>query len=163
MAKKIKKSDFISTGQVAHNRRADFDYAIEEKFIAGLQLTGTEVKSLRLGHANINDAYGIEKNGEIYMANIFIAEYANKGYESHIEKRSRKLLLKKKELIKIINDLSRKGSTLVAIKLFFNDRGRAKLEIGLGKGKKIYDKRETIKERDWNRDKARLLMSSKAV
>ena len=91
------------------------------------------------------------------MSNMFIAEYANKGYESHAEKRDRKLLLKKKEVIKIINELSRKGSTLIAMKLFFNERGRAKLEIGLGRGKKVYDKRESIKERDWQREKARLL------
>ena len=157
MAKKTKKSDFITTGQVAHNRRANFDYFIEQVFIAGLELTGTEVKSLRLGHANINDAFGVEKNGEVFISNMFIAEYVNKGYESHAEKRERKLLLKKKEIIKIINELSRKGSTLVAMKLFFNEKGRAKLEVGLGKGKKIYDKRETIKERDWKREKARLL------
>ena len=157
MADKKKKSDFISTGIVAQNRRAHFDYFIEEKYIAGLQLSGTEVKSLRLGHANINDAYGIEKNGELYMSNMFIAEYANKGYESHVEKRDRKLLLKKKEIIDIINALASKGSTLVAIKLFFNERGRAKLEIGLGRGKKLYDKRETSKERDWKRDKQRIL------
>ena len=86
--KKIKKTDFISTGLVAQNRRAHFDYLIEEVFIAGLQLTGTEVKSLRLGHANINEAYGIEKDGEVYMSNMFIAEYANKGYESHAEKKT---------------------------------------------------------------------------
>lgn len=157
MAKKAKKSDFISTGLVAQNRRARFDYIIDEVFIAGLELTGTEVKSLRLGHANINDAYGIEQKGELYMSNMFIAEYANKGYESHAEKRNRKLLLKKKEIIKIINELSRKGSTLIAMKLFFNERGRAKLEIGLAHGKKVYDKREAIKERDWQREKARLL------
>ena len=157
MAKKTKKSDFISSGQVAHNRRANFDYFIEDTFIAGLELTGTEVKSLRLGHANINDAFGIEKNGEIYMSNMFIAEYVNKGYEGHAEKRLRKLLLKKREIIKIINELSRKGATLVAIKLFFNEKGLAKLEVGLGRGKKIYDKREPIKERDWKREKARLL------
>ena len=157
MAKKVKKADFITTGLVAQNRRAHFDYLISDVFIAGLQLTGTEVKSLRLGHANINDAFGIEKSGEIYMSNMFIAEYANKGYESHAEKRDRKLLLKKKEVIKIINELSRKGSTLIAMKLFFNECGRAKLEIGLGRGKKVYDKRESIKERDWQREKARLL------
>ena len=157
MAKKVKKADFITTGLVAQNRRAHFDYLIADVFIAGLQLTGTEVKSLRLGHANINDAFGVEKSGEIYMSNMSIAEYANKGYESHAEKRDRKLLLKKKEVIKIINELSRKGSTLIAMKLFFNERGRAKLEIGLGRGKKVYDKRETIKERDWQREKARLL------
>ena len=157
MAKSSEKSDFISVGQVAQNRRANFDYLINEKFTAGLELTGTEVKSLRLGHANINDAYGIEKDGELYISNMFIAEYANKGYSSHPEKRDRKLLLRKKEVIDIINALSRKGATLVAIRLFFNERGRAKLEIGLGIGKKLYDKRESVKERDWNRDKQRIL------
>lgn len=160
MAKAKKKSDFISTGLVAQNRRANFDYLIEEKFVAGLQLLGTEVKSLRLGHANINDAFGIERDGEIFMANMFIAEYANKGYESHAEKRDRKLLLLRKEICEIISELSRRGSTLVAMKLFFNDRGRAKLEIGLGRGKKLYDKRETIKDRDWNRDKKRILINA---
>ena len=157
MAGKVRHADFISHGLVAQNRRAHFDYEIEEKFIAGLQLTGTEVKSLRLGHANITDAYGIEKNGELFISNMFIAEYTCKGYETHIEKRDRKLLLNHKEIIKIIGELSRKGATLVAIRLFFNEKGIAKLEIGLGRGKKIYDKRETIKERDWNREKQRLL------
>ena len=156
MAKK-KKSEFISTGLVAQNRRAHFDYLISEKFVAGLELTGTEVKSLRLGHANINDAFGIEKDGEIYISNMFIAEYSNKGYASHAEKRDRKLLLKKKEICDIIGELSRKGATLVALRLFFNDQGRAKLEVGLGRGKKIYDKRETIKDREWKIQKARLL------
>ena len=151
MAKKTKKADYISTGVVAQNRRANFDYLIEEKFVAGLELTGTEVKSLRLGHANINDAFGIEKNGELYISNMFIAEYANKGYASHAEKRDRKLLLKHKEIVDIINSLARKGSTLVAIRLFFNNKGLAKLEVGLGRGKKLYDKRETIKNRDMER------------
>lgn len=154
---KAKKSDFISIGLVAQNRRAHFDYLIEQKYTAGLELTGTEVKSLRLGHANINDAYGIEKDGELFISNMFIAEYANKGYSSHPEKRDRKLLLKKKEIIEITNELLRKGSTLVAIRLFFNDKGRAKLEIGLGRGKKNYDKREAIKDRDWKLQKARIM------
>lgn len=157
MAKKVRHADFISHGQVAQNRRAHFDYEIEEKFIAGLQLTGTEVKSLRMGHANITDAFGVEKNGELFISNMFIAEYANKGYQSHPEKRDRKLLLNRREIVKIIGALSRKGSTLVAIRLFFNEKGLAKLEIGLGRGKKLYDKREAIKERDWNREKQRLL------
>ena len=154
---KAKKSDFISTGLVAQKRRAHFDYLIEQTYTAGLELTGTEVKSLRLGHANINDAYGIEKDGELFISNMFIAEYANKGYSSHPEKRDRKLLLKKKEIIEITNELSRKGSTLVAIRLFFNDKGRAKLEVGLGRGKKNYDKREAIKDRDWKLQKARIM------
>lgn len=157
MTKKVRHADFISHGLVAQNRRAHFDYEIEEKFIAGLQLTGTEVKSLRMGHANITDAFGIEKNGELFISNMFIAEYTNKGYQSHAEKRDRKLLLNHKEIVKIIGELSRKGSTLVAIRLFFNEKGLAKLEIGLGRGKKLYDKRETIKERDWKREQQRLL------
>lgn len=160
MSKKNSKSDFISHGQVAQNRRAHFDYEISEKFVAGLELTGTEVKSLRLGHANINDAYGIEKGGELFISNMYIAEYANKGYEGHIEKRDRKLLLKRKEINNIIGELSRKGATLVAIRLFFNEQGLAKLEIGLGRGKKLYDKRETQKERDWSRDKQRIMANA---
>lgn len=159
MASKIKKSDFISKGQVAFNRRARFDYEIGETFVAGLVLTGTEVKSMRLGHAQINEAYGIIKGEELYISQMFIAEYALKGYESHPEKRDRKLLLTKKEIVKIINALNKKGAVLVAIKLFFDEHGRAKLEVGLGKGKKLYDKRETIKERDWQRDKARLMQA----
>lgn len=155
-AKKI-KSDFISVGQVAQNRRASFDYYISERFTAGLELTGTEVKSLRLGHANITDAFGIEKDGELYISNMFIAEYANKGYASHAEKRDRKLLLTKKEVNDILGSIAKKGTTLVAIRLFFNEKGRAKLEVGLGVGKKLYDKRETEKTRDWNREKARVM------
>lgn len=154
---KSKKSEFISTGMVAQNRRAHFDYLISEKFTAGLELTGTEVKSLRLGHANINDAFGVEKAGELFISNMFIAEYANKGYASHAEKRDRKLLLKKKEINNIIGELSRKGATLVAIRLFFNNQGRAKLEIGLGRGKKLYDKREAVKDREWKIQKARIM------
>ena len=151
MAKEKHKSEFISKGLVAQNRRANFDYLIEEKYVAGLELLGTEVKSLRLGHANINDAYGVEKNGELFISNMFIAEYTYKGYVSHLEKRERKLLLKKKEIIDIINAISRKGSTLVAMRLFFDNNGRAKLEVGIGKGKRLYDKRDSIKNRELDR------------
>ena len=151
MAKEKHKSEFISKGLVAQNRRANFDYLIEEKYVAGLELLGTEVKSLRLGHANINDAYGVEKNGELFISNMFIAEYTYKGYVSHVEKRERKLLLKKKEVIDIINALSRKGSSLIAMRLFFDNNGRVKLEVGLGKGKKLYDKRDSIKSRELDR------------
>lgn len=157
MAKKAKKSDFISSGTVAENPRAHFDYNILEKYTAGLVLTGTEVKSLRLGHANIRDAYGIVEKDELYMSNMFIAAYENQGYASHAERRNRKLLLTHREVIKIINSLNRKGTTLIATKLFFDQHGRAKINIGLGTGKKLYDKRETSKERDWGREKARLM------
>lgn len=157
MAKKDKKSEMISTGTVAKNRRARFDYEISETYTAGLELTGTEVKSMRLGHANINDAYGIIKGSELFISNMYIAEYTNRGYETHVEKRDRKLLLKRKEINEIIGALARKGATLVAIGLFFNEKGLAKIEVGLGMGKKLYDKRETMKERDWNRDKQRIM------
>ncbi len=160
MVAKSSKSDYISTGVVAQNRRASFDYFIDETYTAGLKLTGTEVKSLRQGHANINDAYGLEKNGELFISNMFIAEYANKGYASHAEKRDRKLLLKRKEINDIIGSLARKGTTLVAVKLFFDERGRAKMIVGLGRGKKLYDKRETMKDRDWSRDKQRIMINA---
>ena len=152
MAKNVKRRDFITSGLVAQNRRANFDYLIEEKFVAGLELTGTEVKSMRLGHANINDAYGIIKGDELFISNMYIAEYTSRGYESHVEKRERKLLLTRREINNIINSLSRKGTTLIAIRLYFNDKGRAKLEIGLGTGKKLYDKRADMAKKSANRE-----------
>ncbi len=151
MAKKIKKSDFIATGQVAVNRRATFDYLIEEVYVAGIELKGCEVKSLRLGKASLNDTYGSFDDGEIFIENLKIEEYANKGYEKHDANRKKKLLLKRHEINKIIGAMAKKGYSLVAKKLFFDSHGRAKLEVGLGKGKKLYDKREAIKERDVNR------------
>lgn len=151
MAKKEKHSDFITTGQVAVNRRATFDYAIEETFIAGLELKGTEVKSLRLGKASLTDTYGSFDDGELYIENLKIEEYANKGYEKHDANRKKKLLLTRHEINKIIGAMAKRGYSLIAKRLFFDNRGRAKLEIGLGKGKKLYDKRESIKQRDIER------------
>jgi len=151
MAKKVKKSDFIATGQVAVNRRATFDYAIEETFVAGIELFGTEVKSLRLGKVSLTDTYGSFDNGEVFIENLKIEEYANKGYEKHDANRKKKLLLTRHEIDKIIGAMAKKGYSLVAKRLFFDNRGRAKLEVGLGKGKKLYDKRESIKERDISR------------
>lgn len=151
MAKKEKHSDFITTGQVAVNRRATFDYAIEETFIAGIELKGTEVKSLRLGKASLTDTYGSFEDGELYIENLKIEEYANKGYEKHDANRKKKLLLTKHEINKIIGAMAKRGYSLIAKRLFFDSRGRAKLEIGLGKGKKLYDKRESIKQRDIER------------
>lgn len=155
MAKKVKRSDFIATGQIAVNRRATFDYAIEETFVAGLELKGTEVKSLRLGKASLTDTYGSFDDGELYIENLKIEEYANKGYEKHDANRKKKLLLTRHEINKIIGAMSKRGYSLIAKKLFFDARGRAKLEVGLGKGKKLYDKRESIKERDVARDMRR--------
>lgn len=151
MAKRVKKSDFISTGQIAVNRRATFDYALEEIFTAGLELRGTEVKSLRLGRASLVDTYGSFDDGELFIENLKIEEYANKGYEKHDANRKKKLLLTRHEINKIIGAMAKKGYSLVAKRLFFDERGRAKLEIGIGKGKKLYDKRESIKEREVSR------------
>ena len=151
MAKKVKKSDFIATGQVAVNRRATFDYAIEETFVAGLELRGTEVKSLRLGKASLTDTYGSYDNGEIFIENLKIEEYANKGYEKQDPNRKKKLLLTRNEINRIIGAMTKKGYSLIAKRLFFDEKGRAKLEVGLGKGKKLYDKRESLKEREINR------------
>ena len=150
-AKKEKKSDFIATGQIAVNRRATFDYAIEETFVAGLELKGTEVKSLRLGKASLTDTYGSYDDGELFIENLKIEEYANKGYEKHDANRKKKLLLTRHEINKIIGLMSKKGYSLIAKRLFFDNHGRAKLEVGLGKGKKLYDKRESIKEREVSR------------
>ena len=151
MSKKVKKSDFISVGQVAVNRRATFDYAIEETFIAGIELKGCEVKSLRLGRVSLVDTYGSFDEGELFMENLKIEEYVNKGYEKHDANRKKKLLLTRHEINKIIGAMAKKGYSLIAKRLFFDNQGRAKLEIGVGKGKKLYDKRESIKERDINR------------
>jgi len=160
MAKKKKsKSVLISKNQtVTDNRRARFDYNIEAKFEAGLQLTGTEVKSLRLGQASINEAYVGPKKNEMWLINAHIPEYQQAApHLQHNPKRHRKLLLRKREINKLTGAVSRDGYTIVPIRIYFDDKGLAKLEIGLGKGKQARDKRETIKKREWGRDKQRIL------
>ena len=133
------------------NRKANFDYEIEDTYEAGIALKGTEVKSLRLGKASLTDTYGSIDNGELFIENLKIEEYANKGYEKHDANRKKKLLLTRHEINKIIGAMSKKGYSLIAKRLFFDNRGRAKLEVGIGKGKKLYDKRESIKEREVSR------------
>ncbi len=160
MAKKNDKAKtLISINQtVADNRRARFDYFLEERFDAGLVLTGTEVKSLRLGLCSINEAYAVDRSGEIWLVNAHIAEYTQAGaHLQHSPKRERKLLLKKREMNRLIGAITREGYTIVPVRLYFNDKGRAKLEIALAKGKKDYDKRETTKQREWGREKQRLI------
>jgi SsrA-binding protein len=143
---------------VAENRKARFNYAIEAKLEAGLVLTGSEVKSLRAGKANIGDAYASDEGrGELYLINAHIAEYAQGGRNTHAPTRPRKLLLHKRELDRLMGAIQRQGMTVVPLKLYFNARGIAKVELGLAKGKKLHDKRETEKKRDWNREKGRLL------
>jgi SsrA-binding protein len=142
---------------IADNRKARFNYEIGEVFEAGIVLTGTEVKSLRLGKAMIAESYASNENGELFLINSYIPEYLQANRFNHEPKAPRKLLLHKKEIAKMFHAISREGMTVVPLKLFFNDFGRAKVEIALAKGKKLHDKRETEKQRDWNREKGRLL------
>ncbi|MHB2165967.1 SsrA-binding protein SmpB [Alsobacter sp. R-9] len=141
----------------AENRKARFNYEIGETFEAGIALSGTEVKSLRGGKATISESYAGEKNGEIWLVNAYIPEYLQANQFNHETKRPRKLLLHKREVNKLIGAVQREGMTIVPLKIYFNDRGRAKVEIGLARGKKLHDKRETEKARDWSREKARVL------
>lgn len=145
------------TKVVATNRKARFEYFIEDKFEAGLVLMGSEVKSVRAGRANINDAFIIQKHSELYMLHSHISKYEQAGKESHTEERKRKLLLRKSEINKIISKIQRSGYTAVVLKLYFNEKNKLKAEVGIGKGKQDRDKRHTIKEREWNREKARIL------
>jgi SsrA-binding protein len=142
---------------VAENRKARFNYDIEEKLEAGIVLTGSEVKSLRAGKANIAESYATEEGGELYLINAHIAEYAGAARDGHAPTRPRKLLLHSREIDRLIGAIHRQGMTLVPLKLYFNARGIAKLELGLAKGKKLHDKRDTEKKRDWERQKGRLM------
>jgi SsrA-binding protein len=157
MAKKPGKPAMISTGPVAENRRARFDYEILDTLEAGIMLTGTEVKSLRQGKAQITESYASPERGELWLINAHIPEFLQANRFNHEEKRPRKLLVNKKQLAKLSQDVERAGNTIVPLKLYFNEQGRAKLLIGVGKGKKSFDKRETERNRDWNRDKSRIL------
>ena len=142
---------------VARNRRATHDYFVDERFEAGIVLQGTEVKALRDGRGNINEAYAGERGGELFLINAYIPEYRAASHFSHDTRRSRKLLLHKRELNKLIGAVRKQGQTLIPLSLYFNPRGLAKIELALARGKKTYDKRHAIKERDWQRDKQRLM------
>lgn len=157
MAEKPKKPTMLVTGTVAENRRARFDYEILDTLEAGIMLTGTEVKSLRTGKAQIAESYASPERGELWLINAHIPEYLQANRFNHQERRPRKLLVSKKELARLTSEVERSGNTIVPLKLYFNERGMAKLLIGLAKGKKSYDKRETERNRDWNRDKARIM------
>jgi SsrA-binding protein len=142
---------------IARNRRASHDYFLDERFEAGLVLQGTEVKSLREGRANINEAYASEQGGELYLVNATIPEYRAGDIFNHEPRRPRKLLLHRREIGKLIGAMRRAGETVVPLALYFNPRGIAKIELALARGKKVYDKRASIKERDWQREKERLI------
>ncbi|PZP84979.1 MAG: SsrA-binding protein [Azospirillum brasilense] len=143
--------------KVAINRRAHFEYAIQEQMEAGIQLLGTEVKSLRSGRANIQDAYASHKEGEIWLWNAHIPEYSHGNRQNHEPTRGRKLLLSKRQVQKLIGALKVRGVTLIPLSVYFNDRGWAKIQLAVAAGKKKHEKREAIKERDWKREQGRLL------
>ncbi|MDQ2083736.1 SsrA-binding protein SmpB [Xanthobacteraceae bacterium Astr-EGSB] len=143
---------------IADNRKARFNYEIGETFEAGIALTGSEVKSLRQGKATIGESYADSKSGEIWLVNANIPEYLQAGpFNNHAPKRPRKLLLHGRQIDKLSAAVDREGMTLVPLKLYFNDRGRAKVELALARGKKLHDKRETEKKRDWDRERGRLM------
>ena len=142
---------------VAENRRARFEYFLEDFFEAGIALTGTEVKSLRFGEGSIAEAYAEVKDGQVNLINANIPEFSHGNRFNHEPKRPRKLLLHEREIEKMHTGVSREGMTLIPMSIYFNSRGRAKVELALAKGKKLHDKRETIKDRDWKRDQQRLM------
>jgi len=153
MAKK--KDD--GTKVIADNRKARFAYAIDDTLEAGLMLTGSEVKSLRTGKATIAESYAHAKDGELFLVNAYIPEYTQASRFNHEPKRTRKLLVHKKEANRLSMAIGREGMTLIPLRLYFNPKGIAKILLGVAKGKKLHDKRETEKQRDWQRDKARLM------
>jgi SsrA-binding protein len=142
---------------VADNRKARFNYEIGETFEAGVSLTGSEVKSLRAGKATIAEAYADARGGELWLINSNIPEYLQASRFNHAPKRPRKLLLHKRQINKLIGAVEREGMTVVPLKLYFNAKGRAKVELALARGKKLHDKRETLKKRSWDRERGRLL------
>jgi len=156
-AKAKRKSGLISHGVAAQNRKARYDYTIKDTVEAGLVLKGPEVKSLRLGRATLNEAWAGEREGELFLFNCYIPEYQG-GVLSRFEPRApRKLLLHRKQVRQLLGAVTREGSTLVPLQIHFNDRGRAKVLLGLAEGRKQHDKRAAVAARDWQRDKARLM------
>jgi SsrA-binding protein len=152
----VRKAD-PNSKVAAENRKARFSYEVIDTYEAGLALTGTEVKSLRGGHANIAESYASMEGGELWLINSYLPEYLQANRFNHEPRRRRKLLMKKKEMAKLSQAVERQGMTMVPLKIYFNDRGRAKLLLALARGKNTADKRQTEKDRDWAREKGRLL------
>ncbi|MEL6735504.1 MAG: SsrA-binding protein SmpB [Pseudomonadota bacterium] len=152
-----KKKPDSTNKVIAENRKARYNYAIEDTQEAGLVLGGTEVKSLRNGKANIAESYVSHEDGELWLINSHIPEYLQANRFNHEPRRRRKLLMSAREISRLGQAIARDGMTIVPLKMYFNDRGRAKLMIALAKGKKVHDKRQTERNRDWNREKGRLL------
>ena len=145
---------------IAANSRANYDFLFSEKIDAGIILTGSEVKSLRVNSGSLRGSYIIEKNGELWLSNCFIKKYNNANDKNYIPKRDRKLLIKKKEFNKIIGSIKQGGLSIIPINIYFTNKGIAKLLFGVGKGKRKYDKRQSIKEKDWNINKSRILKNN---
>jgi SsrA-binding protein len=150
-------AEFEKTKVVAENRRARYEYFLEEFFEAGIALTGTEVKSLRFGEGSIAESYAEVKGGQIWLINANVPEFSHGNRFNHEPKRPRKLLLHARQIQKMHHAVSREGMTLIPISVYFNGQGRAKVELALAKGKKLHDKRETEKTRDWKREQGRLM------
>ena len=156
MAKPL-AAPFDKAKVVAENRRARYDYFVEERFEAGIELMGTEVKALRTGEGSIAESYATVEDEQVYLINSSIPQYGNRGYADHEPRRRRRLLLKAREIHKLHGAINRQGLTLVPLSIYFNSRGRAKIELALARGKKVHDKREVIKERDWKREQGRIM------
>jgi len=150
----------LTSNIVAQNRKASFNYFFEDTLEAGIELLGSEVKSLRAGKGSIADSYALDNQGEIYLHNTYIPEYKQSSYNNHDPRRLRKLLLNRKEINKLIGKINRDGFTVVPTRVYFNSKGIAKVNIAIGKGKKQHDKRQTKKQRDWNREKSRVFRRS---
>ena len=148
---------FNKVKTVAENRRARFDYHIDETFEAGIALTGTEVKSLRFGEGSIAESYAEVRNGEVWLVNSNVPEFSHGNRFNHEPKRPRKLLMHEREIARLQGSVERKGMTLVPLSIYFNSRGRAKVELALARGKNVADKRQTVKDRDWQRQKSRVM------
>ncbi len=157
MARPQRAGSFSKVKTVAENRKARYEYAIEDVFEAGIALTGTEVKSLRFGEGTIAESYAEVKGEEIWLVNANIPEFSHGNRFNHEPRRPRKLLLHGREIAKLHGAVARQGMTLVPLSIYFNERGRAKVELALAKGKKLHDKRETERDRDWKRAQARIL------
>ena len=152
-------SPFDKKKVVAENRRARFDYFVDDRMEAGIALTGTEVKALRQGEGSIAESYATINDEEVWLINSHIPEYSHGNRQNHEPRRQRKLLLKGREIAKLHGAVTRQGLTLVPLSIYFNSSGKAKVELALARGKKVHDKRDTIKERDWKREQGRLLRS----
>ena len=157
MARPQKATAGLKIKTVAENRRARYEYAIEDSFEAGIALTGTEVKSLRFGEGSIAEAYAEVKDGQMWLVNANIPEFSHGNRFNHEPKRPRKLLLHAREIGRLHGAVTRQGMTLIPLSVYFNDRGRAKVELALARGKKLHDKREAEKEKDWKREQARVM------